>query len=258
MCSPVDVSETPAAPDTEEEKPKHGRPFGSRNAGPLIRLRTRTNSILGALSDERKAILHGWLKSTMTYLEICQRAKAEWDIQVWPRSLSQYYARFVADEIIEERQKSVGVVGLVNEDIDKNPADYARAILDLLGDKTFDAIGDARAHPTIVANWVHIFNNLRASEKNLELRERDLAAKERELDLKEKKFDEAQRTIADPKLSAAEIGARCRSIFAPLFGEQTERRDDGQEIFPALFDEAAAEKDTETNDQHANGNGITA
>ena len=142
----------------------------------------RPSGVLASLSDERKAVLHQWLKDpAITYLQICKRMKAEWDLQVWPQQLSRYYARFIGDEVIEERQKSVGVVALVNEDIDKSPADYAKAILDLLGDKTFDAIGNPRSHPKIVANWIHIFNNLRASEKNLELRERDLAAKEREL-----------------------------------------------------------------------------
>jgi hypothetical protein len=157
-------------------------------------------------------------------------------LQVWPKSLSVYYARRVADEVIEERQKSVGVVALVNEDIDKNSADYAKAILDALGDKTFDTISNITAHPKTVAMWVQMFNNLRASEKNLELRERDLAAKERELTLKEKKFDEAQKTIADPKLSSAEIGARCRQIFAPLFGDQAAPKDDPQEFLPAFFE----------------------
>jgi hypothetical protein len=219
----IDSADQPAAPAAEPETRRH------------INLRPR--GVLACLSDERKAQLHEWLKNpAMSYLQICSRIKTEWNLQVWPKSLTAYYARFVADEVIEERQKSVGVVALVNEDIDKSPADYAKAILDLLGDRTFDTIGNPAAHPKVVANWVHIFNNLRASEKNLELRERDLAAKERELSLKEKKFEEAQRTIADPKLSSAEIGARCRQIFAPLFGEPAERKDDGQEFLPAFFE----------------------
>jgi hypothetical protein len=231
----VDVTENSAAPVPEQQKPKIGRPLGSKNRAPFNLLRPK--GVLATLSDEQKAELHQWLKNpAFTYFQICKRIKAEWNLQVWPPSLSRYYARYVADEVIEERQKSVGVVALVNEDIDKNPADYAKAILDLLGDKTFDAIGNPAAHPKVVANWIHIFNNLRASEKNLELRERDLAAKERELDLKEKKFEEAQKTVADPKLSAAEIGARCRQIFAPLFGEQAEPKDDPQEFLPAFFE----------------------
>jgi hypothetical protein len=217
----------------EQPKPEIG-PIPKIRA-PKIELRPK--GVLACLSDERKATLRDWLRDpALTYFKICARIKKEWELDVWPTSLSRYYARFVADQVIEERQKSVGVVALVNEDIDKNPADYAKAILDLLGDKTFDAIGNAAAHPKIVANWVHIFNNLRASEKNLELRERDLAAKERELSLKEKKFEEAQRTIADPKLSSAEIGARCRQIFAPLFGEPAEPKDNGQEFLPAFFE----------------------
>jgi hypothetical protein len=226
----VEVSEKPA--DQPETEPAQS--FETR--APKRELRPR--GVLVCLSDERKAQLHEWLRpqSGLTFLQICRRIKAEWDLDVWTTTLSRYYARFVADEVIEERQKSVGVVALVNEDIDKSPADYAKAILDLLGDRTFDTIGNPGAHPKIVANWVHIFNNLRASEKNLELRERDLAAKERELTLKEKKFDEAQKTIADPKLSSAEIGARCRQIFAPLFGEQAEPKDDPQEFLPAFFE----------------------
>jgi hypothetical protein len=223
----VELNENAAAPDEPEHSNGHSRP----------RVELRLKGVLADLCDERRAMLHQWLKSQLTYLQICRRIKAEWNLSVWPTTLSRYYARFIADEVIAERQKSVGVVALVNEDIDKNPADYAKAILDLLGDKTFDAIGNAAAHPKVVANWVHIFNNLRASEKNLELRERDLAAKERELTLKEKKFDEAQKTIADPKLSSAEIGARCRQIFAPLFGDdQAEPKDNGQEFLPAFFE----------------------
>lgn len=230
ICSPVDVIDDsaglPAAPAVEQEPPEIRRHVNLRQRG-----------VLECLSDERKAALHEWLKNpAMSYVQICSRIKTEWDLQVWPKSLSVYYARRVADEVIEERQKSVGVVALVNEDIDKNPADYAKAILDLLGDRTFDKIGDPSSQPKIVAHWVQIFNNLRASEKNLELRERDLAAKERELTLKEKKFEEAQRTIADPKLSSAEIGARCRQIFAPLFGEAAEPKDNGQEFLPAFFE----------------------
>jgi hypothetical protein len=223
----VDGNDDSAAPPgAEPETP------GTRRH---INLRPR--GVLACLSDDRRAVLHQWLKNpALSYQEICNRIKTEWNLQVWPKSLTPYYARFVADEVIEERQKSVGVVALVNEDIDKSPADYAKAILDLLGDRTFDTIGNPGAHPKIVANWVHIFNNLRASEKNLELRERDLAAKERELTLKEKKFEEAQRTIADPKLSSAEIGARCRQIFAPLFGEPAEPKDNGQEFLPAFFE----------------------
>jgi hypothetical protein len=231
----VDVSENAAAPEAEQPKPKMGRPLGSKTRAPHMRL--RPSGVLACLDDERKAFLHEWLKNpSFTYLQICRRIKAEWNIHVVPQQMSRYYAKFVADEVISERQKSVGVVQLVNQDIDQNPADYAKAILDLLGDKTFDAIGNPAAHPKIVANWVHIFNNLRASEKNLELRERDLAAKERELDLKEKKFEEAQKTVADPKLSAAEIGARCRQIFAPLFDEQAEAKDDSQQLLPAFFE----------------------
>jgi hypothetical protein len=204
---------------------------------PRRHINLRQRGVLECLSDERKAELHRWLKNPeVSYVEICNRIKTEWNLQVWPKSLSVYYARRVADEVIEERQKSVGVVALVNEDIDKSPADYAKAILDALGDKTFDAISNPGSHSKVVANWVHIFNNLRASEKNLELRERDLAAKERELSLKEKKFEEAQRTIADPKLSSAEIGARCRQIFAPLFGEPAEPKNDAQEFLPAFFE----------------------
>jgi hypothetical protein len=232
----VDVTENSAAPaPAEQQKPKMGRPLGSKTRRAPYNL-IRPKGVLATLSDERRAQLHQWLKNSpqLTYFEICRRIKAEWNLQVWPPTISRYYSRFVADEVIEERQKSVGVVALVNEDIDKNPADYAKAILDLLGDKTFDAVGNPAAHPKVVANWIHIFNNLRASEKNLELRERDLAAKERELDLKEKKFEEAQKTVADPKLSAAEIGARCRQIFAPLFNEKAE--DDPQEFLPAFFE----------------------
>jgi hypothetical protein len=230
----VDVIDDSAAPAPPELEKPETAPLPKIRA-PKIELRPK--GVLACLSDERKALLNEWLRDpSLTYFKICARIKAEWGLDVWPTSLSRYYARFVADQVIEERQKSVGVVALVNEDIDKSPADYAKAILDLLGDRTFDTIGNPAAHPKVVANWVHIFNNLRASEKNLELRERDLAAKERELSLKEKKFEEAQRTIADPKLSSAEIGARCRQIFAPLFGEPAERKDDGQEFLPAFFE----------------------
>jgi hypothetical protein len=229
----VEPTENSAAPAPEQEKPDIG-PLPKTRA-PKLELRPK--GVLACLSDERKALLRDWLRDpALTYFKICARIKAEWGLDVWPTSLSRYYARFVADQVIEERQKSVGVVALVNEDIDKSPADYAKAILDALGDKTFDAISNPGSHSKVVANWVHIFNNLRASEKNLELRERDLAAKERELSLKEKKFEEAQRTIADPKLSSAEIGARCRQIFAPLFGEQAEPKDDAQEFLPAFFE----------------------
>jgi hypothetical protein len=232
----VDVIDDSAAPAPPElEKTETGPP--SKTRAPKLELRPK--GVLACLSDERKALLHEWLNQReprLTFFQICERIRAEWGLQVWTTSLSRYYARYVADEVIEERQKSVGVVALVNEDIDKSPADYAKAILDALGDKTFDAISNPGTHSKIVANWVHIFNNLRASEKNLELRERDLAAKERELSLKEKKFEEAQRTIADPKLSSAEIGARCRQIFAPLFGEPAEPKDTGQEFLPAFFE----------------------
>jgi hypothetical protein len=227
------IDESAGQPAAEPEPPEAGPP--PRTRAPKLELRPK--GVLACLSDERKATLNEWLRdSSLTYFKICARIKAEWGLDVWPTSLSRYYARFVADQVIEERQKSVGVVALVNEDIDKSPADYAKAILDALGDKTFDAISNPGSHSKVVANWVHIFNNLRASEKNLELRERDLAAKERELSLKEKKFEEAQRTIADPKLSSAEIGARCRQIFAPLFGEPAEPKNDGQEFLPAFFE----------------------
>jgi hypothetical protein len=226
ICSPVELNENPAAPGQSEE----GNGYSDCKIRSRVELRPK--GVLADLCDERRAMLHQWLKSQLTYLQICRRIKEEWNLSVWPTTLSRYYARFIADEVIAERQKSVGVVALVNEDIDKSPADYAKAILDALGDRTFDTISNVAAHPKMVANWVHIFNNLRASEKNLELRERDLAAKERELTLKEKKFDEAQKTVSDPKLSSAEIAARCRKIF----GEDGGAKDDAQEFLPAFFE----------------------
>jgi hypothetical protein len=228
----VDVIDDSAAPAPRELEKPETDPLPKTRA-PKLELRPK--GVLACLSDERKALLNEWLRDpALTYFKICARIKADWGVYVWPTSLSRYYARFVADQVIEERQKSVGVVALVNEDIDKSPADYAKAILDALGDKTFDAISNPGSHSKVVANWVHIFNNLRASEKNLELRERDLAAKERELTLKEKKFEEAARTVEDPKLSAAEIGARCRRIFSAAVDE--EPKDDAQEFLPAFFE----------------------
>jgi hypothetical protein len=80
MCSPVDVTEN-SAPDAEQEKPKIGRPFGSKNRAPYCRLRPK--GVLASLSDERKILFHQWLSSPqLTYRQICQRIKAEWGLQV--------------------------------------------------------------------------------------------------------------------------------------------------------------------------------
>ena len=76
--------------------------------------------------------------------------------------------------------------------------------------------------------------------------------------MKEKKLDEAQRMAVDPTLSAAEIGARCRQIFSPLFNQPAAGKDDNQEVFTTLFDESTAETKTEENGHHTNGDRVTA
>jgi hypothetical protein len=158
--------------------------------------------VLFHLPEDRREKLDEWLKSRDSFKTICHRIMEQWNINTSSRALSKYYEKFVAADILERRNKTVGVAGLVNKGIRKRPADLASVILDKLALITFWALNSEDTHPRVVNEWLNTFNKLRTNEENLALRKKDLAVKEREIALKEKQFAAAKKTVQDSKLSA--------------------------------------------------------
>jgi hypothetical protein len=187
---------------------------------------------MACLTDQQREQLHEWF-GTLSYDAICRRCMDEWSLKVWPTQLVRYHEKFLAANIIDRRKRTVAVLGLVNDEIDKTPADYAKAILDNLGRQASDAINDPEAHPKIIIAWVETFSKMRTNERNLALFERKLTLKERELDLREKQFEAAKETVEDINLTTEEQANRLREIFGIRSNRkvQTSRHHNGNNIF---------------------------
>jgi hypothetical protein len=184
----------------------------SPTKAPVFKLKREHRGIVACLSDQQREQIQEWFK-TLSYNAIVTRCMEEWSLKVWPTQLVRYHRKFLAENIIDRRKRTVAVLGLVNDEIDRTPADYARCILDGLGRQASDAIHDPGAHQKIIIAWVEAFNKMRTNERNLALWERKLALKERELDLREKELAAAKEAIKDSTLSVEEQNNRLRAIF---------------------------------------------
>ena len=194
---------------------------------PVFKLKRERRGVMACLSDQQREQLQEWFK-TLSYDAICRRCMEEWGLKVWPTQLVRYHQKFLAENIIDRRKRTVALLGLVNDEIDKSPADYAKAILDNLGRQASDAINDPEAHPKIIIAWVETFTKMRTNERNLALWERKLALKERELDLREKQLEAARETVEDSDLSPEEQAERLRQIFK--IGERYEAQTNGHRV----------------------------
>jgi len=143
----------------------------------------------------------------------------EWGVKTFPHVLSRYYHRFVASEIIEERQRAIGIATELNKEIKALPCDYAQAILDGLGRRTTELSNEPEIHPKVLQIWVDMFNRT----EELELRKRILRLKERRMDLLEKQAAEARETVQDSKLTDEERAERMRQIFNVSFRDHEEQ-----------------------------------
>jgi hypothetical protein len=182
---------------------------------PHTKLKRHSRSVLAQLSDERKEQLHEWLKSSVSYQEIVKRMQDQWEIKTWPHSLSVYYHRVIADEILEQRDKIAGVTETLNKEITRKPEDYARAIVDTLGRKSVELTNNPAAHPKVIKVWVDLF----CKTQEQEIRKRIIKVKERRIRLLEKQAAEARETAEDSQLSAEQRAERIRRIFSPSLDE---------------------------------------
>jgi hypothetical protein len=172
-------------------------------------------SVLAQLSDERKAQLHAWLKSSMPYQQIVKTMLAEWNVRTWVTSLSTYYQRHLATELLEQRQRSLGVADELNKEITRKPADYGKAIFELVAGTYFDLLKDKESHPKIT----EIFSKQYQRLLDYQLRDRQIKIKKRRLTILERQAAEARETMQDSKLTNEEIAERVRRIFKPSFDE---------------------------------------
>lgn len=177
---------------------------------PYTKLKRYPSNVLANLSDERKATLHEWLKNSIPYRQIVQRMAKEWNVKTHIHSLSVYYRRIFADEIIEQRSKTADVTETLNKAITRKPADYAKAILDTLGRKSVELSNNATAHPKIVRYWIDMYAKL----EELELRKRIIRVKEQRIKLLKKQADQARATAMNSKLNPEEQATRMREIFS--------------------------------------------
>ena len=129
--------------------------------------------------------------------------------ETFPNVLSRYYHKYVAFEIIEERQRALGIATQLKKEIKARPCDYAEAILDGLERRATELSNEPEIHPKVLKIWVDMFNK----SEELELRKRILAVKERRLDLIEKQAAEARETVQDSNLTDAQRAERMRQIF---------------------------------------------
>ena len=137
--------------------------------------------------------------------------KKEWNVETSIRSISLYYHRTVALEILEQRDKTAGVTAEINKQIGKAPADYAKAILDTLGRKSVEQTNDPAAHPKVIDIWVSMFAKIQEQE----IRKRALKIKERRIRMLERRDAEARETMQNSKLTDAEKAAGIYRIFYP-------------------------------------------
>ena len=185
---------------------------------PHTKLKRYAGSVLDRLDDERKAQLNDWLKSgNMPYQKICKQMMDQWGVRTWPTSLSVYFHRTVAHEILEQRDKTAGVTAEINKEISKKPADYAKAIVDTLGRKSVETTNSPDAHPKVIKVWVDLYCKL----EELELRKRIIKVKEKRIRLLERQAQEAQKTAQDSNLTDEEKAERWHQIFKRPFDAQT-------------------------------------
>jgi hypothetical protein len=181
---------------------------------PHSKIKPYPKSALAALSDEQRVQLHAWLKK-LPYSKIIKLMQEEWGFKTYSHVLSRYYHRYVAAEIIEERQRALGIATQLNKEIKARPCDYAEAILDGLGRRTTELSNEPEIHPRVLQIWVDMFNR----SEELQLRKRILRVKERRLDLLEKQAEEARKTALDSELTDEEKAQRIRQILKLSFNE---------------------------------------
>jgi hypothetical protein len=131
------------------------------------------------------------------------------------RTLSvQYFKNKIAwDKLQVDRLKALGLSDALNEDIKKNPGDFADAILDTLGRRALEISNDPEASAGIIKVWLGLYLQAISFERNFNIRERRMKLREQEVALRKQQFNKLKKTIQDPKLSAEERARRCREIF---------------------------------------------
>ena len=166
-------------------------------------------SVLGLLTDEQRQELHNWLKTSMTYMDICKRMKIQWGLTTWPTTISKYYHRFVAAQLLQQREKSLGVADEISKALLKNPGKFHKAIFDLVARKYFDLLRDEEVHPKIV----EIFGQQYTRLLDQETRQKMNRLKARRITLLEKQAEAARETAFDSKLTAEQKQERIFEIF---------------------------------------------
>jgi hypothetical protein len=121
--------------------------------------------------------------------------------------------RIAYDQLQVERLKALGLSDALNEDIKKNPADFADAILDTLGRRALEISNDPEASAAVIKMWLSLYLQAISFERNFNIRERRMKLREQEVALRKQQFNKLKKTIQDPKLSAEERARRCREIF---------------------------------------------
>ena len=182
---------------------------------PHTKLKPNASSVLARLDDERRVQLHAWLKNSMAYRQIVEKMRIEWNVKTSPRALSLYYRKYVANEIIEQRQRTAGVTAELNKEISRTPADYARAICDAVGRKSVELTNTLEVHPKVVRIWIDMW----CKTQEQEIRKRALRIKERRIRLLERQAEELRETASNSKLTDAEKAEGIWRILNPSLDE---------------------------------------
>jgi hypothetical protein len=190
---------------------------------PYTKIRRHSSSVLARLDEERKTQLNAWLKNSVPYRQIVERMRKEWDVKTHIHSLSVYYHKLIAAELLEERQKRAGVAHELNNAILKKPSKFSNAIFELVAGTYFDLLKNNEAHPKIIEIYSKQYQRL----LDFQLRDEQVKIKKRRITLLEKQAAEARAAVQDSKLSTEEQAERIRQIFKPRLDEPDEAQTNG-------------------------------
>lgn len=143
----------------------------------------RSDSKLGALTDEQRELLAQWLLSGMGYETAVCRVHAEWGIRTSVGALSAFWQAEVSPRLLSRRTRAAEAAGaLVAQAAAANPQLDA-ALRATLKQRAFEALIDPNAEPLAIAQVVGqamTLGRIEAAEADRQLKERALSLQEQQ------------------------------------------------------------------------------
>src|SRR6266496_78470 len=167
--------------------------------------KTRSDSKLLNLPDEKKDPILDWMLGGMSYTAVREMVAKEFGIKSSPAALSAFYAQEAPKRFIKQRLKSLSVAAEIADEAQKTPSMFAPATIERMQQLAFEQSITPGADPDTVKSFFMMM--LKARDQDLESRRVAL------LEEKAKQAEKASGVVTDSKLTPEEKQIRLKQIF---------------------------------------------